>query len=117
MLERARELRDEGYVQFAWFRNGFVKVRKESGSRVIRIRSSVDLEEIRVQGEQEGTRGNREEEENEDDSASAKSIGKEEEAAKSTSKNVSYKGRVGKRNQNHVLSQRSIREHFTRSQK
>jgi len=110
LLERARELRDKSYIQFSRFGNGFVKVRKESVTRVIRIRSSVDLEEIRDQGEQEATRGNREEEENEDDS-------KEEETAKSTSKNVLHKGRGGKRNQNHILSQSLIREHFTRSQK
>ena len=60
LLERARELRDEGYVQFAWFGNGFVKVRKQSNTGKKLSRFGGDQSPRRTRRNARESRGRRE---------------------------------------------------------
>lgn len=62
-MNAASELRDQGYVQFAWFSNGHVMVRSDKESRAIRIRGMKDLEKIRVKIEIEEEEDSEQEEE------------------------------------------------------
>ena len=46
LLEKAREIRDQGFIQFAWFSNGLVRIRKDTNSKAIIVKSIEALEEI-----------------------------------------------------------------------
>lgn len=102
LLEKAREICDQGYVQFAWFGNGYVRIRRDVNSVAIRIRSLDDLEKIIDQYDRDTDQENQEEVKSSGSDATKKKINSA--TNEKTNRNNTIRGKT--------VPNKTIKDHF-----